>query len=117
LAERRDMNNPRELLELAVQRADPEVTRAARQLWRAYSRPRIFPREARHADGSQGSRTSTSTDRILWHVQGFGVAAAFVKPPAQQGDGVFGQWGDALLAALALGDDVRARACCGCQGD
>jgi hypothetical protein len=39
-----------------------------------------------------------------------GLAAAFVEPHAQQGDGVFGQWGDALLAALAGGGDVGASA-------
>ena len=43
--------------------------------------------------------------------------AAFGEPAAQDGDGGGGERGDALLAALALGDDVRARACCGCQGD
>jgi hypothetical protein len=39
-----------------------------------------------------------------------GLAAAFVKPRAQQRDGAFGQWGDPLLAALAGGGDVRAGA-------
>jgi hypothetical protein len=39
-----------------------------------------------------------------------GGPSTFGEPHAEDGGGLFGQWGDPLLAALARGGGVRARA-------